>query len=285
MAKGEFVALIDADSEIQHGAFHRWIEAFSDPRVGAVAGNVRVMNPEETLVTRLQEVEYASMMTLVTLVLARLRLLAIIHGQGGMVRAKAGASIGWYDAGLGDDTDLSVRLLKAGWKLESCTEAVVYTHVPSTFRGVIKQRRRWMKNRVRVRASKHYDMASVQLRYGLFNSLVGFRNLIRLQEPGLFLVYLIVAFVEDPLVNPYWLPGIMSGMYIFATVRIFVKALIARDFCGTPAPRGFVLIPLLPLYLIILRFCVDIEILLEGLRINRYVPYVPRRIWPQVPPW
>ena len=285
MAKGEFVAVIDADSQVQYGAIHRWVEAFTDPRIGAVAGNIRVLNPEASLATRFQEVEYASMMTLYTLVMAHLNVLAIIPGQGGMFRAKAAASVGWYDSGLGDDTDLTLRLLKARWKIAACPEAVVYTHVPETFRGLYRQRRRWMKNRVRIRASKHHDMLSIRMRYGFFNSVRAFRNLMRLQEPGILILILIVSFVSDPLIAPYWLPGMMTGAYLFSMIRILFVVMIARDFVGTPAPRGFAMVPLMPLYNLVLRTAVNVEVFLEGLHLMQYVSYVPRKIWREVPRW
>ena len=285
MAKGEFVAIIDADSQVQYGAINRWVEAFVDPRIGAVAGNIRVLNPEDSIVTRLQEVEYASMMTLYTLVMARLNVLAIIPGQGGMFRAKAATAVGWYDSGLGDDTDLTLRMLKAGWKITGCTEAVVYTHVPSTWRGLYRQRSRWMKNRVRIRASKHHDMLSVTMRYGFFNSVRALRNLFRLQEPGILIVVLIVSFVSDPLIAPYWLPGMLTGAYLFSVVRFFLKVMISRDFVGTPAPRGYAVVPFMPAYSLILRMAVNIEIFVEGLHLNQYVSYVPKKIWAEVPRW
>ncbi len=285
MAKGEFIAIIDADSQVQYGAINKWIEPFTDPRIGAVAGNIRVLNPEESLVTRFQEVEYAAMMTLYTLVAARLNSLAIIPGQGGMFRAKAAAAVGWYDSGLGDDTDLTLRLLKAGWKITNCVEAIVYTHVPPTWRGLYRQRSRWMKNRVRIRASKHSDMLSPTFRYGFFNTVRAIRNLLRLQEPGLLIVVLIVSFVSDPLIAPYWLPGLMTGAYLLSAFRSLLMVMISRDFVGTPAPRGYAIVPFMPLYFLVLRTAVNFHIFIEGLHLDQYVSYVPKKIWPEVPRW
>src|SRR5262249_12845516 len=44
MARGEFIAIIDADAAIQYGAMQHWLAPFVDPRVGAVAANLRVRN-------------------------------------------------------------------------------------------------------------------------------------------------------------------------------------------------------------------------------------------------
>ena len=59
MARGEFVAIVDADSELQFGSIQHWLIPFDEARVGAVAANLRVRNAGENVVTRLQECEYA----------------------------------------------------------------------------------------------------------------------------------------------------------------------------------------------------------------------------------
>ena len=64
MAQGEFIAIIDADLAVQYGAMHHWLLPFADPRVGAVAANLRVRNSTQSIVTRLQESEYAFQVTM-----------------------------------------------------------------------------------------------------------------------------------------------------------------------------------------------------------------------------
>src|SRR5215468_997488 len=44
MARGEFIAITDADTVIQYGAMQHWLVPFADPRVGAVSSNTRVLN-------------------------------------------------------------------------------------------------------------------------------------------------------------------------------------------------------------------------------------------------
>jgi len=97
MARGEFIAIIDADSALQHGAMHHWMLPFADPRVGAVAANLRVRNSTASIVTRLQECEYAFQVTMARLAAARLGLLTIIPGAGGLFRAEIIRRLGGYD--------------------------------------------------------------------------------------------------------------------------------------------------------------------------------------------
>jgi cellulose synthase/poly-beta-1,6-N-acetylglucosamine synthase-like glycosyltransferase len=132
MARGEFIAIIDADSTIQYGAMQHWLLPFSDPRVGAVAANVRVFNSTASLLTRLQEIEYAMQFTVGRLATARLGILPIIPGPGGLFRGEIVRRLGGFDTGLGDDTDMTMKLRKQRWKLGMSVDAVVWTIVPVT---------------------------------------------------------------------------------------------------------------------------------------------------------
>jgi cellulose synthase/poly-beta-1,6-N-acetylglucosamine synthase-like glycosyltransferase len=284
-ARGEFVIIMDADSELQYGAVQHWMEPFADPKIGAVAGSIRVANPTDSLLTRCQEVEYSTMMVLYPLVASRLGLLAIVPGQGGMFRRALLKRIGFFDTGLGDDTDLTLRMLKTGYRITFCLEATVWTNVPSTFSGLIKQRRRWTKNRVRIRVSKHRDMLSATFKYGIFNSLVAMRNLIRCLEPGIAFVIICAAFYYDPFIEPLWMPGLLTGYYIFAVLRFLAKTMTSRDLAGTPSVDGYKVAPLMPFYSLFLRIVVNLEIVNEVLRLQPYNSYVPPHIWKQAPRW
>ena len=56
-ARGEFVLCVDADSRLEPQSLREAIKHFSDPKVAAVAGNVRVANRGNGL-TKLQALEY-----------------------------------------------------------------------------------------------------------------------------------------------------------------------------------------------------------------------------------
>src|SRR5262249_39529591 len=56
--QAEVIAVIDADSELGPNAIWEIVQPLRDPTVGAVAGNVVVRNPFESLATWLQAYEY-----------------------------------------------------------------------------------------------------------------------------------------------------------------------------------------------------------------------------------
>ena len=57
-AKGEFIVFVDSDSFFDQDAVCNLIGHFNDPKVGAVAGNLRVANRHDSLWTELQSLEY-----------------------------------------------------------------------------------------------------------------------------------------------------------------------------------------------------------------------------------
>ena len=196
MARGEFIAITDADSGIQYGAMQHWLLPFADPRVGAVSANIRVLNSTAGLLTRLQEIEYALKFTLGRFVVARMNLLNIVSGMGGLFRAEILHRLGGFDTGLGDDTDMTTNIRKQRWKLDFSFDAVVWTTVPVTRDHLWRQRMRWRRNMIKIRVSKHRDQF-VLGRYGFANALLAVQLLLgRMLLPAVVLIGLLLATTE-----------------------------------------------------------------------------------------
>ena len=58
-ARGEVVVTIDSDSEIVPDALRKIVSPFVDPEVGAIAGNVRVMNLKEGCLPKMLDTAFA----------------------------------------------------------------------------------------------------------------------------------------------------------------------------------------------------------------------------------
>jgi biofilm PGA synthesis N-glycosyltransferase PgaC len=282
MARGEFIAIIDADSAIQYGAMPHWLLPFTDPRVGAVCANIRVLNSTASLLTRLQEIEYALQFTVGRLAAARVGILPIIPGIGGIFRGEIVRRLGGFDTGLGDDTDMTMKLRKQRWKLGMSVDAVVWTIVPVTRQHLWRQRMRWERNMVKIRLSKHRDQF-VLGRYGLANAVVALQLLfIRLTLPWMGLILLLfVTFVYGPLT----VPRLMTDIYCIYLIYLLIKSLIARDVARTPQPNHFWLLFVFPFYRLFLRVPVMYAEFCELFRIGARHPYVPDHVWQEIPWW
>jgi len=282
MARGEFIAIVDADSEIQYGSMRHWLLPFADPRVGAVAANIRVRNARASLITRLQECEYAFQTTLARLAAARVGLLTIVPGAGGIFRADFVRRLGGFDTGLGDDTDMSIKLRKQRWRPDFSLDALVWTEAPVTWRGLCRQRTRWERNMVKIRLSKHRDMF-VLGRYGLGNALIMLDLLfMRVMLPWVALIAILtVTYANGPLSAP----TVLTELYWIYLLWLLIKALIARDIASTPPPGNFWLLFLFPFYKLGLRSAIMAVELGELLRIGVKHPYVPDHVWEETPWW
>ena len=282
LARGEFIAIIDADSTIQYGAMQHWLLPFSDPRVGAVAANVRVLNSTASVLTRLQEIEYAMQFTIGRLATARLGILPIIPGPGGLFRGEFVRRVGGFDTGLGDDTDMTMKLRKQRWKLGMSVDAVVWTIVPVTARHLWRQRMRWERNMVKIRLSKHRDQFILG-RYGFANGIVALQLLfIRLALPWSALIGLVFfSFAYGPLS----VPRLLKSYYWIYLTLLLIKALIARDIARTPQSYHFGLLFVFPFYRLFLRVPVMYGQFCELIRIGARHPYVPDHVWQEIPWW
>lgn len=281
LAKGDYFLIVDADSDVQFGAIHAFLNEMRDPRVGAVAGNLRVRNAPRNLVTRLQECEYALNVTVTRMWRARMDILSIVPGAAGLFRARAVRQLGGFDTGLGDDTDLTLRLRKAGWKLRFSQDAIVWTNVPHQWKALFRQRRRWERNMVKIRLRKQKGLFSYKT-FGLTNLIMMLDLvLVRLVLPVLFLLAVAVYLTTAP----FSAPILLTHLYWITLVFTLLKLLAARDVVNTPRPTSLWAVPIIPFYRIALRLNVIVALVLEGLRIGIHHPYVPQKIWGQIEHW
>jgi cellulose synthase/poly-beta-1,6-N-acetylglucosamine synthase-like glycosyltransferase/peptidoglycan/xylan/chitin deacetylase (PgdA/CDA1 family)/spore germination protein YaaH len=142
-ATGDILVCIDADTVLKPDAVTLMIPYFSDPLVAAVAGNVKVGN-RKNLLTRWQSIEYITSQNFDRRAFDQLNAIMVVPGAIGAFRRDAVQKVGMFTTDtLAEDCDLTLRLLRAGYKVHTCNEAYAYTEVPETLNMLVKQRSRW----------------------------------------------------------------------------------------------------------------------------------------------
>ncbi len=140
----EVVIILDADTQINPEAARRLARHFLDPQVAAVAGNAKVGN-RVNLLTRWQALEYITAQNVERRALAQLNAISVVPGAIGAWRRDVLLALGGFDRDtLAEDADLTMRALRAGYKVTYELGAVARTEAPDTTRAFIKQRDRWM---------------------------------------------------------------------------------------------------------------------------------------------
>jgi peptidoglycan-N-acetylglucosamine deacetylase len=142
-ATGEVIISIDGDTIVDPEAIPRLVRHFADPRVGAVAGNVKVLNRNRWL-TRWQALEYITSQNLEKRAFDLLNCIPVVPGAVGAWRTTLlRANNGFSGDTVAEDTDLTLTIRRDGWKILYDEDAIGRTEVPETVEALIRQRFRW----------------------------------------------------------------------------------------------------------------------------------------------
>ena len=111
--------------------------------MGAVAGNAKVGN-RVNLVTRWQAVEYVTSQNLDRRAFVMLNCITVVPGAIGAWRRSAVLDAGGFRTDtLAEDQDLTLTLLRRGYRVALADQAVALTEAPETLGALLKQRFRW----------------------------------------------------------------------------------------------------------------------------------------------
>jgi cellulose synthase/poly-beta-1,6-N-acetylglucosamine synthase-like glycosyltransferase/spore germination protein YaaH/peptidoglycan/xylan/chitin deacetylase (PgdA/CDA1 family) len=134
---------IDADTIIAPDAIARLVPHFINPKVGAIAGNAKVGN-RVNLWTRWQALEYITSQNFERRALDVLGAVSVVPGAIGCWRVSAVREAGGYHIDtVAEDADLTMALLRRGYRVEYEDLALAYTEAPTNANGLMRQRFRW----------------------------------------------------------------------------------------------------------------------------------------------
>ena len=134
---------IDADTIIAPDAISRLVPHFVNPKVGAMAGNAKVGN-RVNLWTRWQALEYITSQNFERRALDVLGAVSVVPGAIGAWRTAAVREAGGYHHDtVAEDADLTMALLRLGYRVEYEDMALAYTEAPTNANALMRQRFRW----------------------------------------------------------------------------------------------------------------------------------------------
>ena len=145
VADTPFILCMDGDSRLTPDTLRYAMRHFADPLVGAVAGNVKVVN-RNNLWTRLQALEYIEGLNLARRAQGFVHAVNIIPGPLGVFRREALLAVGGYDTDtFAEDADLTLKILTNGWHILYEERAIAWTEAPENYLDLIQQRYRWTR--------------------------------------------------------------------------------------------------------------------------------------------
>jgi cellulose synthase/poly-beta-1,6-N-acetylglucosamine synthase-like glycosyltransferase len=143
LARHDVLVLVDGDTVFDPGALHELVRPLADPRVGAVSGNTKVGN-RRGLLGRWQHIEYVMGFNLDRRMYDLLQCMPTVPGAIGAFRREALQAVGGVSAEtLAEDTDVTMAVGRAGWRVVYAEDAVAWTEAPASLGQLWRQRYRW----------------------------------------------------------------------------------------------------------------------------------------------
>jgi cellulose synthase/poly-beta-1,6-N-acetylglucosamine synthase-like glycosyltransferase/peptidoglycan/xylan/chitin deacetylase (PgdA/CDA1 family)/peptidoglycan/LPS O-acetylase OafA/YrhL len=194
-ARHELIVMVDGDTVFEPDTVSEMVQPFADPDVGTVAGNVKIAN-RDSFLSRLQHIEYVVGFNVDRRVHDLTRSMPTVPGAGGAFRRRVLAEVGGLSAQtLAEDTDLTIAIGRAGWRIVYQDSAVTWTEAPTTVRQLWQQRFRWTFGTMQAiwkhrRCVFQRGDAGKMGRYGLLH-VVAFQILLPVSAPviDVFLLY------------------------------------------------------------------------------------------------
>lgn len=145
-AKGEFIAIFDADFLPHPDFLKKTLSYFKDPKVGVVQTRWEHINEDYSIITKLQALQLNVHFSVEQVGRMKGNLLLQFNGTAGIWRrATIDDAGGWEADTLTEDLDLSIRAQLKGWKIKYLENIGAPAELPAEMNSFKSQQFRWMK--------------------------------------------------------------------------------------------------------------------------------------------
>lgn len=250
-ATNEILIFLDADTRFDRDTLRHLVAPLEDERVGAVAGNPRVGNLR-TLIAHCQDIEYIVAFNLERRALSHWNAITVVPGAVSAFRRRAIVEAGGFRHDtLAEDTDLTLAIHEAGWRVDCAPGAVARTEAPETVRSLVKQRFRWGLGTMQC-VWKHRRQT-----FSRRNPALGWFSL-----PGIWL-FQVVLVAAAPLIDLLFLQSALMGQwkvvlpyFLVFLISDFVLAFIACLLEPLPVRRALWVLPMRFIYRPLLSYVI-----------------------------
>ncbi|MGN7457695.1 glycosyltransferase family 2 protein [Paenibacillus pasadenensis] len=152
VSTGEVLAVYDADNTPERSALRILIHTlWRNDRLGAVIGKFRTRNGGKNWLTRFINIETLGFQWMVQAGRWELFGLCTIPGTNFVVRRSIIEQMGGWDTkAIAEDTEISFRIYRLGYRIQYMPLSVTWEQEPETVPVWMKQRSRWVKGNIYV---------------------------------------------------------------------------------------------------------------------------------------
>jgi len=245
IAKGEYIAIFDADFIPQKEFLKRTLSYFTDDKVGMVQTRWEHLNGDYSIITKAQALALDGHFVVEQTVRNKSGFFINFNGTGGVWRKQCIEEAGnWHADTLTEDLDLSYRAQLIGWRFVFLKDFTSPAELPAEINALKNQQFRWTKGAVET-AKKILPLvwkSKIPLRVKLQSTFHLTNNLV-------FPFILLAAILNVPLIfiknsgshEAYF--AIMS-LFVMASVSSFLFYLYSQKEIRTDWRKKIVLFPL-----------------------------------------
>ncbi len=143
LSRGEIIGVFDADTKICKDYLTKVVAYVVDPEIDGVQSRVKMYNRDESYLSRMQHVEFASFGNTLR-AKDNLGNTGFLGGNGQFVKKQSIIDCGKWDGfAVTEDLNLAVKIMLLGGKIRYCGEAAVYQEALNEWKPFFRQRVRW----------------------------------------------------------------------------------------------------------------------------------------------
>lgn len=226
LAKGEFVAIFDADYRPPAHFLKATLPLFKDSGVGMVQSRCGYNNRDQTLITRTLAFGMDIYYTIEQSGRYNSDVFFIFNGTGGIWRKKCIEEVGnWQGDTLAEDMDLSYRAQMNGWHFEYMEDLMTLGELPPMMSAVRVQQYRWIKGSVECA----YKLIPTMLRFKT-TFYKKFHALVHLTNSYAFLSIFLCSILSIPMMmvqHVFHYQLAPSGVFFFSSIVVLLQVYVS----------------------------------------------------------
>jgi cellulose synthase/poly-beta-1,6-N-acetylglucosamine synthase-like glycosyltransferase len=220
----------DADNTPDREALkYLMAQLLTDASLGAVLGKFRTVNKKRNLLTRFINIETLSFQSMLQAGRWKLFKVATLPGTNFVIRRHLLEKLnGWDEGAITEDSELSIRVYKEGFRIKCIPYSVTYEQEPESWKVWIKQRTRWVRGNNYVGTKFLKEIPTFK------NKFLAVELLYLL---SLYYVFLVAIVISDVLfilglfnVVTISLPGPYTAVWIVGIILFLLEILLALSY-------------------------------------------------------
>jgi len=223
LAAGDVIVTMDSDSIVERGALRSLVTPIAkDPRIGSVAGNVKVLNRDAGILPRLMRASFVLAFDFTRAYQSRIGAVLCTPGAFSAYRRSAVEAVlnDWNNqtflgkpSTIAEDRALTNLILREGHEIVFQNDAVVWTNVPTAYKQMARMYQRWERGNVRENLTyATFCWKPFRKRHRLAANIEWALSVADMVIPYL----LITASLAYGIVNPFFLLKYLSFIIIFS---------------------------------------------------------------------